>query len=88
MAENRDAENIDPQHMTGSGVGASPCRSEGHVASPPLIVDATGSPIYPPGYLPPLAPLRGQAMSGPGQPAVWFLEVVQAVASNPRLLPH
>ena len=70
MTENRDSEIYNSQHASGSGEGASPSQSGGHSASSILFAEPGTRLAHPPGYLPPLAPLLGQAMSGPGQPAV------------------
>jgi hypothetical protein len=69
MAE-RDVENVDPQQSLGGGESASSSQLEGHSAPAVLNDDSGSKPDHPPGYLPPLEPLRGQTMSGPGQPTV------------------
>jgi len=65
-----DSENINPQHQPGGGESASSSQIGGQAAPIPLIDVPDISSAHPPGYLPPLEPLFGQAMSGPGQPAV------------------
>ena len=70
MAENRESEISYSQHVSGSGEGASPSQSGGHSASSILFAEPGTRLAHPPGYLPPLAPLLGQVMSGPGPPAV------------------
>jgi len=65
-----DSENINPQHQPGGGESASSSQIGGQAAPILLNVAPDISSAHPPGYLPPLEPLFGQAMSGPGQPAV------------------